>query len=364
MPQANQTLQPMQGSLRDGNGQISEGAADRIADLFVAGSSRFSDAHVALFDQVIGLLTDAIEARARARLAERLADLPNAPQELMRKLSRDEIVVARPVLARSTRLSDDDLIAAARKGGRDHMLAISERRELSEPVTDVLVEEGDRVVVNAVASNPGARFSDKGYDALVAQSRNDALLHAAVGRRHDIPPRHMEALFELAKAAARQRLAGLAGERGGRMVAQAVAASARDIAQENEARSEAYRLAVQVVAGLMQDNALKEETLVGYARDGRVEEAIVALSCLGRIPIEIAERAFLSADTDGLLVIARAADFAWSSLRDLYRLRPAQRPSLHEFLRLEESYGRLTRQTAERVLRFMHVRESTALARG
>ncbi len=241
MPDTNNALPQLQAALAAGRDAGKEEAVDRIATLFVAGASRFSEAHVALFDQVIGLLTDAIELRARARLAERLADVANAPPELMRRLSRDEIAVARPVLARSPRLADEDLIAAARQGGRDHMLAISERRSLSEPVTDLLVEEGDRVVVNAVASNPGARFSDKGYEALVAQARSDALLQAAVGRRTDIPPRHMAALFELAKAAARQRLSGLAGDRGGRMVARAVAASAKDVAAETRARSDSYR---------------------------------------------------------------------------------------------------------------------------
>ncbi len=109
----------------------------------------------------------------------------------------------------------------------------------------------------------------------------------------------------------------------------------------------------------MQANALGEDTLVGYARAGRTDEAIVALSFLAKVPIELAEQAFQSADTGGLLVIARAADFAWTTLRDLYRMRPVQRPSLHEFQRLEESYNRLTRPTAERVLRFMHARDST-----
>jgi uncharacterized protein (DUF2336 family) len=358
MPEAKRALQQIEAALSNRRTGEKEEAVDRIAALFIAGAPRFSDAHVALFDQVIGLLTDAIELRARARLAERLADIANAPPELMRRLARDEITVARPVLARSPRLADEDLIEAARQGGRDHMLAISERRALSEPVTDLLVEKGDRVVVNAVASNPGARFSDQGYEALVAQARSDALLQAAVGRRNDIPPRHMAALFELAKAAARQRLSGFAGERGGRMVAMAVAASAKDVAAETRARSDSYRLAVELVSGLMQANALGEETLVGYARAGRTDETIVALSFLAKVPIELAEQAFQSTDTGGLLIIARAADFSWPTLRDLYRMRPVQRPSLHEFQRLEESYGRLTRQTAERVLRFMHARDS------
>ncbi len=63
-------------------------------------------------------------------------------------------------------------------------------------------------MLNAVASNPTARFSDKSYDDLVSRSRADELLHAAIARRRDIPPRHMTVLFELAKKAARERLQG------------------------------------------------------------------------------------------------------------------------------------------------------------
>jgi uncharacterized protein (DUF2336 family) len=212
---------------------------DKITDLFLAGAPGFSEVHVAVFDQVIGLLSEAIEVRARALLSEKLADVANAPSGVVRKLSRDEIAVARPVLARSPILTEKDLVDAARHGGRDHMLAISERRDLSEPITDVLVNEGDRVVVNAVASNPSARFSHKGYDTLIAKSRADELLQAALGRRSDIPQRHMSVLFELAKTAARERLQGELDNSRRRAVSNAVNASARDIAAETLAKSEA-----------------------------------------------------------------------------------------------------------------------------
>jgi uncharacterized protein (DUF2336 family) len=91
----------------------------------------------------------------------------------LRSLAHDEIVVARPILSRSERLTDDDLMAVAVAKGRDHMLAISERRFLTEPVTDFLVSRGDRVVVHAVAGNPGARFPEGGITKLIDKARAD-----------------------------------------------------------------------------------------------------------------------------------------------------------------------------------------------
>jgi uncharacterized protein (DUF2336 family) len=282
----------------------------------------------------------------------------------VRKLSRDEIVVARPVLARSPRLSDADLVAAARHGGRDHMLAISERRDLSEPVTDVLVQEGDRVVVNAVASNPTARFSSAGYDKLVEKSRADELLQSALGRRGDIPKRHMTVLFELAKKAARERLQKDLGPQGRRSVAAAVNASARDIAAETTARSESYRGAVRDISALVQNDRLDENGLLDYARRGKLDHAVVALSFLCKLPLSMAERAAMGADNDALLIICRAASLQWTTVRGLFTMRGEHKPTARQLDQLAEAYGKLTVSTAQRVLRFLHARESAVAARG
>jgi uncharacterized protein (DUF2336 family) len=136
---------------------------------------------------VIARLAAAIETRARAELAERLADAPNAPRGVLRSLAHDEIVVARPILSRSERLTDDDLLSVAVAKGRDHMLAISERRYLAEPVADFLVSRGDRVVVHAVAGNPGARFTEGGIAKLIDKARADEALQTLLRQRTDIP---------------------------------------------------------------------------------------------------------------------------------------------------------------------------------
>jgi uncharacterized protein (DUF2336 family) len=342
--------------------QARANAMEQIGDLFVMGSGSFSDAHIALFDQVISLLASAIEVRARARLAEKFADIANAPPETIRKLARDEIVVARPVLARSPRLTETDLIEAARAGGRDHMLAISERRDLPEPVTDVLVNEGDRVVVNAVASNPTARFSHKGYETLIAKSKSDELLQSALGRRTDIPARHMAILFELAKKAARERLMGEVGDHGRRAVGRAINTSARDIAAEATARSEVYRAAIQDVTAMMQAGDLTEATLQEFARASQFDHASCTLACLAKLPLQMTDRA-LGGDADMLLIVSRACNLGWATVKTLLMLSREGKPSARRIEQLADSYAKLTLATAQRVLRFLHARENAGGAR-
>src|SRR5206468_4080675 len=114
----------------------------------------------------------------------RLADMPNAPAGVVRMLAfDDDIEVARPVLSASERLAEHDLVANANSKSQLHLAAISERRSLSEAITDVLVTRGDRQVVQSVAKNTGARFSDAGFRMLVKRSSSDEALAVQVGGR-------------------------------------------------------------------------------------------------------------------------------------------------------------------------------------
>src|SRR6202045_414551 len=79
-----------------------------VTDLFINGAPHFSEDQVGVFDDVMVRLMVTIEARARAKLAQRLAPIANAPSNVIHLLaSDDDIEVARPVLVRSQRLSEE-----------------------------------------------------------------------------------------------------------------------------------------------------------------------------------------------------------------------------------------------------------------
>src|ERR1043166_8368403 len=67
------------------NGQRIE-MLSRITDLFVDDAPRYTPVQIDLFDEVIAKLTVAIEAKARAKLSIRLADVAHAPPGVVRML--------------------------------------------------------------------------------------------------------------------------------------------------------------------------------------------------------------------------------------------------------------------------------------
>src|SRR5262245_21674532 len=130
---------------------------------FLDGASRFNDDHVRLFDLVFSRLIGEIETKARTELSRQLAPLGNAPVEAVRRLAQDDdVAVAGPLLKRAEGLSDADLVDIAQSKGQAHLLAISARAQIAEPVTDVLLSRGDHEVRHRVATDGGAGLSVAG----------------------------------------------------------------------------------------------------------------------------------------------------------------------------------------------------------
>ena len=137
----------------------------QITDLFVAGSGHFDDEQMALFDDVMNRLVNEIDQSARVTFGETLAAVEKSPPKVTRTLALDDLIRCRRARVRVhlRALTTETSIAGAKTKGQDHLLAISQRAQLSENVTDVLVERGNKKVVISTAANAGARFSDFGY---------------------------------------------------------------------------------------------------------------------------------------------------------------------------------------------------------
>ena len=270
----------------------------RITDLFIAGADTFSDDHVTLFDDVMERLAATIEKNARAKLSSRIARIANAPPGLVRDLARDhDIRVAQPVLRHSPRLDERWLTETAATHSQQHLLAISQRGALSEAITEVLVERGDREVVRSVAQNSGARFSSAAFRTLVERSVGDEVLAVHVGTRRDLPRQHLLRLVERASAAVRQKLAA---------ADPAAAAAIRDVIAEidgsiraaSRRASNDYAAARTQVEALHRSGQLDEAQVYAFADARKFEETAVALSLLTEAPIDLIERALLDDNPD------------------------------------------------------------------
>ena len=72
-------------------------------------------------------LVDAVDVGTRATVARKLAGYAGAPLAILRRLARDVIEVAEPVLAQSRALNDVELAAIIRDFGLSHAAAIARR---------------------------------------------------------------------------------------------------------------------------------------------------------------------------------------------------------------------------------------------
>lgn len=342
------------------NDAVATGGADerqrileRVADLFAAGARGYSSDQVALFDDVLQQLAADIEVKARARLARRLAHIEYAPPKLIRSLAfDDEIAVAEPVLVHSQRLSDADLVKNAATKSQSHLFAIAQRLKLSEQVTDVLVERGDRRVIHKVAANKGARFSLAGYGKLTNRARRDRTLTLALGRRSDLPRQYFLKLLETASASVRAKL-----EEAHPQATAAIRDTIDEVATtlQQEARNKSRRHATALRDGNRCFNAqpFTEATIHARAHAQEFARTVIALVKLGRFPVDLVERALLDKGEDMILILAKAAGCSWTTVKELLMMYVAERNlQADDLARTFERYTKLTPETARNIVNF------------
>jgi uncharacterized protein (DUF2336 family) len=341
--------------LQHGSRQKRAEALRRVTALFLGGADDYSDAHVALFDDVFMLLIEEIETKARAELSISLAPVGNAPVKVLRMLAHDDdIAVAGPVLTLAPRLAEADLVELATTKGQAHLQAISARKVLGEAVTDVLVRRGDRDVARSIAGNRGARISETGFSRLVQRAEKDDVLAEKVGQRPDIPPPLFRELVMRATAVVQERLLAAATPGLRAEIRRVLEKVSDEVGSRVGSRD--YGAAQRLVLKLHRAGDMNEAALAAFAGDGKYEETVVALATLSRVPIGVADRLMAGEQPDPVLILCKAAGLSWPTVRAVITLRADGR-SLSS-LGIDAAfvnYERLSASTAQRVVRYWQV---------
>jgi uncharacterized protein (DUF2336 family) len=338
-------------------------ALSRITDLFLAGSGRYSKQQIKLFDEIFKTLVVVIEVKTRIKLARHLATDPNAPATLVRAFALDDVLaVAAPVLSQSDALRESDLVDCTSTQSQGHLHAIAQRRTVSEAITELLILRGEAGVVHAVASNPGARFSDDSFRELVARSCEDAQLALHVGTRHDIPRHHFLKLLETASASVRRKMV-TANQRFSDAVHDAVTEVIDDINLEVRDQSPDHARAKKKVKRRKYWKELGEADVHAAARAQDFETVVMALSALAACPIELVERAVLADNPGAVQVVAKAGGCSWATVKALLLMTVADRRLARIDLdRAREHFERLELRTARRVLEFYKSRRDARIS--
>jgi len=337
----------------------------RVTDLFVVGSGQFAEDQVELFDRVMAKLLENIERAARAQFGSRIARLTDAPPNVIRILASDAAIeVAGPVLRHSERLDQDALVENAKTQSQEHLLAISDRKVLAEPVTDILVVRGNQLVVTRTAKNNGARFSDFGVSTLVKRARDDGDLALCVWSRPDIPRQNLVKLFVDASEAVKHQLVE-ADPRRAELIKSMVTVASDQIQTKARAGSHEFAQAMSYVRSLHAAGKLGEAQLLDFTSEGSFDKVVAALSLMCDLPIGLVERAFVQNETEQILVLAKAIDISWVTTVTLLLLHAGVNGSSRQQLDLcFTNFCRLQPKTAQTALRFYRMREKAGQSTG
>jgi len=349
-------LPELEDAFQHGSPEVRAKTLRRMTDLFLQGAPHFTDQHVALFDEVIGYLIEEIEVKALAELSRLLAPVPNAPHRVVTTLAHnDDIDVAGPVL-KLARLSEADLKYIAETKSQAHLLAMCERVDLSEVISDVLAQRGDGQVARSVAANQTARLSESTFTTLVKRAERDSVLAVKVGTRPDIPPRLFRKLLLQASGLVQQRLFAHARPEIQEEIRQVLARVTEEVAAKVAPFD--YTAASGVVQALHRQRKLTEGDIGAFAGSGQYQETIAALATLSGVPIEVVNRLVHGERSDPLLILARAAGFGWRTVEAIMMARPGVKPTSHTLDAARANFERLTAATAQRVVRFWQVRQA------
>jgi uncharacterized protein (DUF2336 family) len=334
-------------------------AVRRITELFLVGAANFRSDHVDLFDGILLDLIPHTELAARAELAERLSVLANAPRALVGQLAReDEISIAGPLLRRSPVIDEKALVEIARIKGQGHLLAMSERPRLSPDLTDVIVRRGDREAVRRAAGNAGAAFSQAGYAALIKRAGHDGVLTLSVGQRDDLSAAQLKDLVAGSIDIVRRRLLEVVKPVRQAQIKQ-VMSEISGVLEEVESRRD-FAPAQRTILTLHNAGELNEAALLGFAKSHKYEESIVALSAMSGVKIATLDRLIAGDRYDPILIVGKAVDLEWATVRALILLRlgPSRVPSAADIESARLNFSRLMPSTAERVVGFWQTRQS------
>lgn len=330
-------------------------------EFFLMPGSR-SQSEFDLYDEIVQIVLDDVEIVARVELASRLADLEPGPRKVVLRLAEDEFQVAEPILVRSRLLSEANLEKIAKRHSQDHLNAIAQRKDLSERVTDVLVDRGDERVVDTVAGNFGARFSDRGFTTLANRAEASEKLRARLFARSDLPEQiaaklapviaeKLQAKFNAAGASidpeALETLKGQSSE----ILADRLRNNGK---QSHRELSEMIKLIEHGLLGL--DEAVIELADV----DAAISVAKLLAEKVG-LRQDTVMRAMWSSQQEPGLIIARAAHLNLDAFSAIQRLRRRRFPSvkMQEPSEILRSYLDISQPMIDRVMRFLKVRETS-----
>jgi uncharacterized protein (DUF2336 family) len=269
-----------------------------------------------LGDVLVGVVAS-LPPDAKTELGERLAAADWAPPELIGLYAQEDIALARPLIARSSRLDEAARLTLLREGSLEHRLEVARGPGLTPAVADAIVDAAEPVLLTSLAENPAASLNEAQLMKLVNASSQVASLRAPLARHPTLTPEAGRVLQTWADEPLRAALI--------RRFAAGDAAAAQADRLESEA---------MLIAKLRTADQLRPSYLLRALREGRLSLFAAALAELAGCDLVQLRRQVERADPETLALACAAVGIDRSVfptllglVRDLAKVGTAAAPA-------------------------------------
>ena len=329
--------------------------ADTVTDLFSSESRVLTARERAIMFDILHTIIRDVEMSVRKRVSAHVAEFSDAPGDLVGLLANDEIEVAYPVLVKSSVIKDSAFVEVIRNRTLEHQLAITIRHEISDVVSDALVEYGDESVVRALLNNKNAKISRVTMETLVEQSRRVNTFREPILRRRDLGEDLAKRMFLWVSAALRKVILGkfdLDQETIDDLLEQAVFEEIEMMQEEGRTREKRTELA----DSLLENKEATPELLLSILEEGEVSLFVSVFTRMTKLTEKLVMRMLFEPGGEGLAIACKSIALekvVFSAIFSLSRkARPSLRKTLQRDLRRSLSlYDQMTQKGARKVLR-------------
>lgn len=166
--------------------------AEKVSEEFEQQQLTESERHIA--EDIFRTLLHDVEVRVRETLSKHLKSAPDLPRDIAVAMARDVDSVALPVLKFSEVLTDEDLVEIVRDDSSTKQVAIAQRRGVSGPVADALIDTGNETAVSRLVANETAQLDEVRLDRVMSEYESSEAVSESLTRRSNLPPAIQEQL--------------------------------------------------------------------------------------------------------------------------------------------------------------------------
>lgn len=330
----------------------------RATDVFLAEGRPLTDEENHMLDGVVSAVSADLSAQVRVELARKIAVSPIPFSRTARTLALDHIDVARPILEQSKSLSESDLLHVIDNRSPDHMMAITQRRDIGEQVAHALATKGEDRVVASLLRNEHAKIGMETFAHVAQRAENSQALHAPFVRRQGVPLHLLNDLYLKVETDLRREILR---QYEGVSEAELEAAFERSrtrLSKSYGALPSDYDAAKRRVESAARLGKLVPATLVTLLREGPAKRTdfVFAFAKLADVSYEVVDKLFLECDLDALAMLCRAAGFDKALFVTLAMLIVGRDAPMTRVTEFGELYNSVPLEAAQRAIRFWKVR--------